>query len=205
MVSGVERVRRGDAARSVQRSGGLGYVSEGSWVVRRMHVHGIWGMHTPERTLLGRPQRAVERLTTAAAGALARLIIPAVHPLRLVAMGASVGPPVRLGVGGQGVHDYLLAALTSALRQRWGSLYACWDAVSGQRRARDGVDLSPVQRGGCLSELVGVSKRYEACACMVHEHTHCKSAPRSRRLREPRRGCRQWQQVQKHPDPSLPL
>ena len=87
-----------------------------------MHVHGIWGMHTPERTLIGRPQRAVERLATVVAGALARPTTPAIHPLRLVATGASVGPPVRLGVGGQGVHDYLLAALTSALRQRWGSL-----------------------------------------------------------------------------------
>ena len=123
-----------------------------------MHVHGQCGMRAPERTSLGQPQQMVERLATAVAGAVARPTMPAIHPLRLVATAASVGPLVRLGVGGQGVHDYLLAALTSALRQRWGSLYACWDAVSGQRRARDGVDLSPVQRGGCLSELVGVSK-----------------------------------------------
>ena len=65
-----------------------------------MHVHGIHGMRMLERTSLGRPQWAVERLATAAAGAAVRPSSPDVEPLRLTLMAASVGPPARVGVGG---------------------------------------------------------------------------------------------------------
>ena len=65
-----------------------------------MHVHCIRGMRMLKRTSLGRPQWAVERLATAAAGAVVRLSSPDVKPLRLTLMAASVGPPARVGVGG---------------------------------------------------------------------------------------------------------
>ena len=55
----------------------------------------------PEHTLLGRPKCDVERLVTVlVAGAVVRPTASAVEPLRLAASAASVGPPVRLGVGG---------------------------------------------------------------------------------------------------------
>ena len=65
-----------------------------------MYMHGIRGMRMLERTSLGRPQWAVERLGMAAAGAAARPSSPGVELLPLVSMAASAGPPVRLGVGG---------------------------------------------------------------------------------------------------------
>ena len=64
-----------------------------------MHMHGTHGMRMPERTSLGRPQRAVERFGTAAPGVSARPSSPEVEPLRLATMAASVGPPGRVRVG----------------------------------------------------------------------------------------------------------
>ena len=54
----------------------------------------------PAHTLLGWPKCDVERLVTVVAGAVVRPTASAVEPLRLAASAASVGPPVRLGVGG---------------------------------------------------------------------------------------------------------
>ena len=65
-----------------------------------MHVHGIRGTRMLKRTSPGRPQWAVERLATVAAGAAVRPSSPDVEPLRLMLMAASVGPPARVGVGG---------------------------------------------------------------------------------------------------------
>ena len=117
-----------------------------------MHMHGKRSMRMLKRTSLGRPQRAVERFATATTAAAARPSSPGVEPLWLASTAASVGPPVRVGVGGWGVHGYLSAMLTSALRWLGGSLYACWEAVSGCSRGRDGVHVRPVQLGGCQSE-----------------------------------------------------
>ena len=98
-ASELARVRRGIGARLVQGTAGRGRVSEGWYVVICMHMHGACGMCVPERTSLGRPQRAVERLVTAAAGAAAHPSSPVVEPLRLATMAASVGPPGRVRVG----------------------------------------------------------------------------------------------------------
>ena len=93
-----------------------------------------------------------------------------------------------VGRSGQLEHTRLpIATLTSALRRRCGSLCGCRDAASVRTRARDDVDARPMQRGGSQSELVSVSKRYDACTCTPHVHTRRKSAPRSRRLCRPRR------------------
>ena len=158
-----------------------------------MHMHDKRDMRMLERTSLGRPQWAVERLATAAAGAAVRPSSPDVEPLRLMLMAASVGPPARVGVGGKRVHGYLSAALTSALRRRCGHLHACWDVVSGCSRARNGVDVRPVQRGACQSELVGSVSGQMVCTCTPHMHAHHISAPHSRRLRGRRRGWRRQQ------------
>jgi hypothetical protein len=47
-----------------------------------MHMHGTHGMRMPERTSLGRPQRAVERFGTAAPGVAARPSSPGVERCR---------------------------------------------------------------------------------------------------------------------------
>ena len=60
-----------------------------------MHMHGTCGTRTPKRTSLGWPQQPVERLATAAAAASARLATLALEPQPLVAVAASVDPPVR--------------------------------------------------------------------------------------------------------------
>ena len=75
-------------------------LSEGWEVVICMHVHGTRGMCMPEHTSLGRPPRAWERPATAAAAAPPRPTTSDVQPQPLVATAASVGPPVRVGVGG---------------------------------------------------------------------------------------------------------
>ena len=54
------------------------------------------------------------------------------------------------------MHGCLYAALMSALRRHCDSLYTCWDAVSGQGRARDEVYVRPVQCGGCRVNSVGL-------------------------------------------------
>ena len=64
-----------------------------------MHMHGTHGIRMPERTSLGRPQRAVERFGMAAPGVAARPSSPGIEPLRLASTAASIGPPVRVGVG----------------------------------------------------------------------------------------------------------
>ena len=77
---------------------------------------------------------------------------------------------------------------TSAPRRLNSSLYAFGDAVSVCTRTWNGVDAKIVQHGGSQSELVSVMKRYNACTCTPHMHTHRTSVPRSRRLRGRRRG-----------------
>ena len=76
----------------------------------------------------------------------------------------------------------------STPRHSISSLCACGNAVRVCTWARDGEDARPVQRGGSHSELVSVSKWSVACICTPHMHTHCISAPHSRRLHGPRRG-----------------
>ena len=117
-----------------------------------MHLHCTHGMRMLERTSLGRLQRAVERFGTAEPGVAARPSSPGVEPLRLATMAASVGPPGEGKSGPFGVHGSLSAALTRALRRRYGSLYTCWDAVSGCSHARDGMHVRPVRLGGFQSE-----------------------------------------------------
>ena len=65
-----------------------------------MHMHGTCGMRMPERTSLGRTQQPTDESVTAAAAVGARLVTLAVERQPLVAMAASVGPPVRVGEGG---------------------------------------------------------------------------------------------------------
>ena len=124
-----------------------------------MHVHMHVEFEMQKRTSFGQPLRAAERPATAAVGAAAHPRTHVVEPQPLAATGGSLGSSVWVGVGGERVHSCGAAALTSVLRCHCNSLYTCWDAVSGRGRARDGVAVKPVQRGGCPNELVSVSKR----------------------------------------------
>ena len=84
-----------------------------------MHAHAACACISAPRsgTLTeGRPQRAVERLATASAGAPACSTTPAVEPHPLAAMATSLGSPAWVGVGGGEVHGCRAAALTSALQ-----------------------------------------------------------------------------------------
>jgi hypothetical protein len=171
---------------------------EGSWAIICMHMHGMNGISMPERTSIGRPPRTAERMETVAASAAAASRTTAVEPLRLATVAAHTEPPARLGVGSKGVHGCPMAAVGSALRRRYSSLYACGDAISGCTWARDGVHTMPERHGGGWSELVMDSKRRDACTCTACGHVHCTSAPQSGRLGGPRRGSwrrqRPWQQ-----------
>jgi hypothetical protein len=157
-------------------------------VVIGMHMHGMNCICTPVRTSIGRPQRAAERMATVAASAAAATHTTTVKPLRLMAVAARIEPPARVGVGSEGVHGCPMAAVGSALRRRYSSLYASGDVVSGCTRTRDGVHARPERHGGGLSELVMDSKRRDACKCTACRHAPCISAPQSGRFCGPRRG-----------------
>ena len=85
---------------------------------------------------------------TAAMAAGVRLRSPAVDLPPLPATAASVGSPGWVGVGGWSVRGGEAAALTSALRRRYGGLCACGDAVSGYTRPKDGAGARLMQCSG---------------------------------------------------------
>ena len=89
-----------------------------------MHMHGMNSICMLVRTSIGPPQRAAERMETVAASAAAASRTTAVEPLRLTAVAAHIEPPARVGVGSEGVHGCPMAAVGSALRRRYSSLYA---------------------------------------------------------------------------------
>jgi hypothetical protein len=95
-----------------------------------MHMHDMSGICMPVRTSLGPSLRATERLETSAANAAAVLRTSAVDPLPLVGEVARMEPPVRVGVGSDGMYGAWAAALNGALKRHRVSLYACAHAVS---------------------------------------------------------------------------
>ena len=157
-----------------------------------MHVHGIRSMHMPERTSLGRPQRARGEAGDSSSGRGSALEL-AWRRAAAVGVDGRERRATCEGTSGwsegarQPIGSAHERAATAAI-----SLYACQDAVSGCSRGRDGLHVRPVQRGTCQSELVGVSKRSDACTCMPDEHPRGTSVPRARRLCRRRRGWWRW-------------
>jgi len=86
----------------------------------------ICSMRAPERTSPGQPQQIAERQATAGAGAGANPSTLVMEPLRLVATAAITGPPVRVGVGGEGAQPPFCRP-HKRCRGTASSLYACGD------------------------------------------------------------------------------
>ena len=87
-----------------------------------MHVHGIIVMCMLASTSIGWPQRAAERMVTAAASAAAAPCTPALDPLPFASEVARTESPAKIGVGSECVHGCPVAAVSSALRRRCSSL-----------------------------------------------------------------------------------
>jgi hypothetical protein len=120
---------------------------------------GTCGSRTPKRTSLGRPLRAAERPATSTASAAVRASMPVVEPRPLAATVASLGPPKRVGVRGEGSVQLPVHRAHSALRWYCSSLYACADGISGCTWGRDSVNVRPARRGDGQKGLVGVSEQ----------------------------------------------